>query len=98
MTKYIISFLIGSLFTLCSAETLLYDQQTVHYETKPSGRVYGSDGTVKDQYPTGKVYDMQGKPYANSMPAIGRGDTLAKPLPRATINPTNGMINKPHRR
>ena len=100
MTKCIIIFLASSFCGLCLAESPLGSKKIgVHYETKPSGRAYGSDGTVVDQYPTGKVYDMQGKPYASVAPlSIGRPETFAKPLPRATVNQSDGMISTPNKR
>lgn len=87
----------GNLCAQCLAETSSHLKKIgVHYETKPSGRVYGTDGTVVDQYPTGRVYDTQGKAYTPS--SVKYTEKLAKPLPRATINQSNGMINIPVQR
>jgi len=58
----------------------------VTYEKKPSGRVYGSDGSISDPNPTSpnKVYDTDGRAYRSNVQTMPNGaNTLAKPLPRA---------------
>lgn len=67
------------------------EKPRVTYEKKPSGRIYGSDGSVYDKLPTGKVYDTQGKAYGGNVrqASSGTASSIAKPLPRA--NTTGGI-------
>lgn len=64
------------------------EKPNVTYEKRPSGRVYGSDGSVYDKLPTGKVYDAQGKAYGSRATPTGSASNLAKPLPR--VNTSGG--------
>lgn len=83
----IVLMLATVLVASCSwAEPL--EKPNVTYEKRPSGRVYGSDGSVYDKLPTGKVYDSQGKAYGTRPQPIGNANNLPKALPRAN---TSGM-------
>ncbi len=88
MKKFrLMSLLVMSLAITASwAEKL--EQPNVIYQKKPSGRIYGSDGSITDTKPSfpNKVYDSDGKAYPANLQTIpNSADSIAKPLPRTTI-------------
>lgn len=91
----VLLFLLSTgLITSVFAEAL--DKPGVSYEKRPSGRSYGSDGSVRDQ-PLGRVYNSDGKPYNATptvrAPATGTS-TLPQPLPRANPSGSNSGVSR----
>lgn len=80
----LLTLLVVGLMANCLAEPM--EKPGVTYEKRPSGRVYGSDGSLTDPKPSApnKVYDSDGKAYHNTQTIPNAANTLAKPLPRAT--------------
>lgn len=84
--QYVMHLLVMSLVITSSwAEQL--KQPNVMYQIRPSGRMYGSDGSITDPKPSfpNKVYDSDGKAYPTNLQSLPSGaEGLAKPLPRST--------------